>query len=312
MSPEKFALAVAVAVFAAGVIGLLLQRILPESSTTGGPRDMISAVVGLLTLLAALTMGLLIWTAYGVYAGQNAAIQALAAKALQLYLALADYGPEAKNLRPQLRDGLGKTIDAVWGANENDANFVANNFAEALHNLRAREQALDAFRPSTDAQTQALAVAKATSEAIGQWRLQLSFALAAPVSYPLILTVVAWALLLFCGFGLMSRGHAMSMVVLYRCLCGCERRLHDPRSQQSLFRRLPRVPRAAPTGVGGDGQGVKTTLPRVDLTNDEHAAVTALIRRAIVTPALFRHRPQIIRPAPCSLPVKAGRVATWC
>jgi hypothetical protein len=52
MSPEKFALAVAVAVFAGGVIGLVLQRILIEASTTGGPRDMIGAVGGLLTLLS--------------------------------------------------------------------------------------------------------------------------------------------------------------------------------------------------------------------------------------------------------------------
>ena len=63
MSAEKFALAVAIAVFAGGVIGLILQRILHETFTTGGPRDMIGAVVGLLTLLSALTMGLLIWTA---------------------------------------------------------------------------------------------------------------------------------------------------------------------------------------------------------------------------------------------------------
>ena len=219
MSPETFALAVAVAVFAGGVIGLVLQRILPESSTTGGPRDMIGAVAGLLTLLSALTLGLLIWTAYGVYAGQNAAIQSLAARALQLDLALADYGPETKNFRLQLREGLGKTIDAVWRANESDANFAANSFAAALHNMRAREQVLDAFHPSTDAQTQALAAAKATSEAIGQSRLQMSFALSNPVSYPLILMVVGWAVLLFAGFGLMSRGHAMSMVAVFVGAC---------------------------------------------------------------------------------------------
>jgi hypothetical protein len=219
MSPEKFALAVAVAVFAAGVIGLVLQRILPEASTTGGPRDMIGAVVGLLTLLSALTMGLLIWTAYGVYVGQNIAIQTLAAKALQLDLALADYGPETKDLRLQLRNGLGKTIDAVWGANESDANFAANSFAEALHNMRAREQALDAFHPSTDAQSQALAAAKATSEAIGQSRLQMSFALSDPISYPLILIVVGWAVFLFCGFGLMSKAHAMSLVAIFVGAC---------------------------------------------------------------------------------------------
>jgi hypothetical protein len=74
MSPDKFALAVAVALFASGLIGVVLQRALHESFTTGGPRDMIGAVVGLLTLLSALTLGLLIWTAYGVYAGQNTTI----------------------------------------------------------------------------------------------------------------------------------------------------------------------------------------------------------------------------------------------
>jgi hypothetical protein len=219
MTPDKFALAVGVAIFAGGAIGLALQRFLPESFTTGGPRDMIGAVVGLLTLLSALTMGLLIWTAYGVYAGQNAAIQNLAAKVLQLDLAMADYGPEAKDLRLQLRDGLSKTIDAVWGADQNVPNFAASNFAEALRNMRLRDRALDALQPSTDEQRQALAVAKATSEAIGQSRVQMSFALSSPVSYPLILIVVGWAVLLFCGFGLMSKGHAMSLVVVFVGAC---------------------------------------------------------------------------------------------
>jgi hypothetical protein len=219
MSPEKFALAVAIAIFASGVIGLLLQRILPDSSTTGGPRDMIGAVVGLLTLLSALTMGLLIWTAYGVYAGQNAAIQTLAAKVLQLDLALADYGPDAKPVRLQFRDALGKTIDQVWGSDFSSADFAARNFEVALRNMRARQATLASLNPSTDEQRQALAIAKSTVDAIAQSRLQMSFALEAPVSYPLILTVIAWAMLLFCGFGLMSRGHAMSMVAVFIGAC---------------------------------------------------------------------------------------------
>ena len=214
MSPDKFALVVALAVFAGGMIGLVLERILHESFTTGGSRDMIGAVAGLLTLLAALTLGLLIWTAYGVYAGQNAAIQALAAKVLQLDLALADYGPEARDVRLQLRDGLGKTIDEIWRTAESDKNFTANNFAAAIRNTRERERALDALHPSTDAQTQSLAVAKATSEGIGQSRLQMSLALSAPVSYPLIFIVVGWAAFLFCGFGLTSKGNAMTVLAL--------------------------------------------------------------------------------------------------
>ena len=88
MNPEKFAFAVGVAVLVGGSLGLVLRRILPEKHLTGGGKDMIGAVVGLLTLLSALVLGLLIWTAYGVYAGQNAAIQTLAVKVLQLDLAL--------------------------------------------------------------------------------------------------------------------------------------------------------------------------------------------------------------------------------
>jgi hypothetical protein len=212
MSPERFAVAVGLAIFAGGVIGLILQRILPETSTTGGPRDMIGAVVGLLTLLSALVMGLLIWTAYGVYSGQNLAIQTLAAKVLQYDLALVDYGPEAKDLRLQARQTLANTIEQVWNANENDNEFAAHNFAAAIKSLRNRDEALDKLTPSTDQQKQALAAAKAMDDSIGQSRLQMSFALTNAVSYPLVLIVVGWATILFCGFGLMSKGHTMSLV----------------------------------------------------------------------------------------------------
>ncbi len=206
MSAEKLAFAIAVVIFCGGSIGLILQRVLPEKHTTGPTRDMIGAVVGLLTLLSALVLGLLIWTGYGVYAGQNAAVQGLAAKVLQLDLALSDYGPDAIPARKQLRDGLGKTIDEVWAADQTDANFAANNFAAAIRNLRDREGEFAKLRPATDAQTQALASAKAAMDAIGQARLQMSFALSAPICYPLLMTVAGWITFLFLGYGLMSKG----------------------------------------------------------------------------------------------------------
>jgi len=65
-------------VFAGGAVGLELQRVLSESYTTGGARDMTGAVVGLMTLLLALVLGLLIWTAYGVFSAQKLSIQILA------------------------------------------------------------------------------------------------------------------------------------------------------------------------------------------------------------------------------------------
>jgi hypothetical protein len=214
VTPEKFAIAVLFVVFAGGLVGLVLQRALHEKHTTGPARDMIGAVGGLLTLLCALVTGLLIWTAYGVYAGQNTAIQTLASKVLQLDLALQDYGSDATPERLALRDRLGKTIDEVWGTQESDANFTANNFAMAVHLMRDPEKDLERLQPSTDEQKRALAAAKSAVDSIGQSRLQMSFALTAPVCYPLLLTVVGWVFFLFCGFGLMSRGGVMSILAL--------------------------------------------------------------------------------------------------
>ena len=214
MEASRFTLAVASAVFASGLIGLALQRVLPERLTTGPARDMVGAVVGLLSLLSALTLGLLIWTAYGVYAGQNMAIQTLAAKVLQLDLALADYGPDADAGRALLRQDFARTISEVWGKGEGDKAFAAGNFSEALANMKRRQAYLNSLTPATDNQRMALAAAQATVEAIAQSRMQMSFALSSPISWPLVLLVVAWAVCLFCGFGLMSRASVMSLVVL--------------------------------------------------------------------------------------------------
>src|SRR6202020_623773 len=175
MSSFTFTLAVAVAMFAAGLLGLFLQRMLPEHHTTGGSRDLIAAVVGLLTLLCALVTGLLIWTAYGVYSGQNTQIQALASRVMQLDFALSDYGPEANPPRAQLRDALGKTIDQVWGANVSDSDFAADNFAAAIQNLRARDKVLAALHPSTDEQKQDLTEGMSASDALGHARMHMSF-----------------------------------------------------------------------------------------------------------------------------------------
>ena len=214
MGSAQFSVTVAVVMLAAGLLGLALQGRLPEKHTTGGSRDMILAVAGLLTLLCALVTGLLIWTAYGVYSGQNMQIQAFAAKMMQLDMALSDYGPDAIPVRAHIRETLGKTIDQVWHADQSDGNFAADNFASALRNVRAREKGLAGLHPTTDEQKQDLAEATSASDAIAHTRMQMSFALSAPVAYPVLLIVVGWVVCLFCGFGLTARATLTSVITL--------------------------------------------------------------------------------------------------
>ena len=93
---------------------------------------MIAAVVGLLTLLCALVTGLMIWTAYGVYAGQNTQIQALASKVMQLDLRAVRLWAGANHRARPASGRVGEDHDQVWGGSESDSNFAANSFAEAI------------------------------------------------------------------------------------------------------------------------------------------------------------------------------------
>ena len=47
-----------------------------------------------------------------------------------------------------------------------------------------------------------------------QTRVLISLQLASPVSWPLVVIVVSWALILFCGFGVLSRINSTTIVAL--------------------------------------------------------------------------------------------------
>ncbi len=174
---------------------------------------MTGAVVGLMTLLLALVLGLLIWTAYGVYSTQKAAVQTLAISGLRFDEALQNYGPEAAEGRRILREGIKNTIAEIWGGDD-DENAVLHKFGYATAYLKARMDYLDTLQGESDRQKAAKAEATQAAIAIGQTRTQMTLALVDPISNALIAIVVAWAAFLFCGYGLLSKRHPMSYVVL--------------------------------------------------------------------------------------------------
>lgn len=200
-------------VFTGGVVGLELQHALPASYTTRGPKDITGAIVGLMTLLLALVLGLLIWTAYGVYSAQKASVQSLAISDLKLDGAFQDYGPEAAEGHRILREGIRNTIAEIW-KNTDDEEAVIHRFGYARANLKARLASLNDLRPVSDQQTAAKAEGTQAAFAIDQTLTQMMLALVDPISYPLVSIVVTWATFLFCGYGLLSKRHPMSYIAL--------------------------------------------------------------------------------------------------
>jgi hypothetical protein len=209
------AVGVAVLMFVSGLLGLLLQSKLAEHHTSDRSRDMIGGVVGLLTLLLALVLGLLIWTAYGVFTMQQNELNLLSARALEYKLELTQYGPEADRGRELLRTDLIWAHEQFWG----DETAQAEAYAASYANMGAVSGFLGALHPTTDAQKKLLAAAEQHYGSIGETRLLMSLQLTNPISWPLIVTVTIWSFLLFCGFGMLSRINPTTLTALALGAC---------------------------------------------------------------------------------------------
>ena len=231
---------VAVLAFVFGVAGLYLQKLLPETHSVEKARDMIGAIVGLVSLLLALVLGTLIGSAYAFYATEKSEIETMAAKSVQLDLALAEFGPETAPARARMKETLQSVRDMVWGDSSGASAMPDFSVSAPIQHLREMDEYVASLDPKTPAQRQFASAAAADTSAIEQTRLLISMQLASAISWPLVVIVVSWALILFCGFRpafSRQRHHAR------RCgpgrFCGRQRIVPDPRTEPSLYRIFP-------------------------------------------------------------------------
>lgn len=210
MSSLTIAFVVGLLIAVSGMVGLELQRLLPAGHTTERSRDMIGGVVGLLTLLLAVTLGLLIWTAYGVFSTQQKELQTIAARALEFDIEMREYGPEGDPAREILRRDLVWAHQQFWG----DERSQSKAYDASIKAMADMSGYFNGLKPTTPAQTHLLDLARANYAFIGENRILMSMEARTPVSWPLIQAVAAWSCLMFGGIGLLSRPNATTVTML--------------------------------------------------------------------------------------------------
>ena len=206
------AAAVAVVTFASGLLGLYLQKRLPKTHLSGGSKDMILAVIGLLTLLLALVLGTLVGNTYAFFAMQKSELETMASRALLVDQALTEFGSEAKPARNLMKEALTQSYDLFWrGADADPAQLKVEVALKRWASIASAVGALDAKTP---AQTDALGAAKANLALMEQTRLLMSLQLSSPVAWSLVTSVIFWSMFLFCGFGILSGTNPTTIVAL--------------------------------------------------------------------------------------------------
>jgi Protein of unknown function (DUF4239) len=204
--------AVVILTFGSGLLGLFLQTRLPKTHLSGGSKDMILAVIGLLTLLLALVLGTLVGNTYAFFAMQKSELETMASRALLVDQALAQYGSEAKPARDLMKQALTQSYDLFWRGADADPNQLKVEVALDRWGLVA--STLGALDPKTPAQKDAVGAAKTNLALMEETRLLMSLQLSSPVAWSLVTSVILWSMFLFCGFGVLSGTNPTTIIAL--------------------------------------------------------------------------------------------------
>src|SRR5215470_19408631 len=96
------------------VVGYALQRVLPKHHLSKDAQDAVKLAVGVIATSTALVLGLLVSSSKGQFDAMGARLVQFGANVITLDTALAEYGPEAKPARDQLRQMVEIMLQRLW------------------------------------------------------------------------------------------------------------------------------------------------------------------------------------------------------
>ena len=184
VNPLARTLIVALLTFVSGLLGFLLQWLLPVQDVAGA-KGIICSIIVFVALLLAFVLGLLIWTTYGAFITQNAESQSLGPLILKLDFALEQYGPEADRGRDLLRAAVVRARDRFWGGRAVGVTPYAQLRAD-LHDMMGFFASLE---PATDQQKQLITTAMPNFVQVVETTLLMTRRLANPVPKLLLFVV---------------------------------------------------------------------------------------------------------------------------
>ena len=155
---------------------------------------------GLIATIAALVLGLLIAAAKSSFDTQNTQIKQITANIILLDNLLAQYGPETRPIREQMRSTIGPFADRLWREKEGSATgrFEANAAGEKVY------LEIQALSPQNDLQRSLQARAAQISTDLAQTRILLFVESDNLIPAPFLAILVFWLVIIFASFSLFS------------------------------------------------------------------------------------------------------------
>jgi hypothetical protein len=199
--------------FGGALLGTILRSALPEHHLGSESKETMKLGMGLIGTMAALVLGLMVSSAKSSYDAQKNELTQMSARIIMLDRVLANFGPETKETRAQLRASVARVIEKMWpdDASQSSQLDPAASRAEALYD------AIQQLSPKNESQrfmqNQALNIAFD----IGQRRWVLFQQSGSSISKPFLVVLAFWLSIIFASFGVMAPRNATVLATLLLC-----------------------------------------------------------------------------------------------
>ncbi len=193
-------------------VGTLLRRTLPEHHLNDEVKDVVRLGVGLTATMAALVLGLLIAAAKGSFDTQTSQVRQITADLILLDDILAQYGPDARPLREQIRGTIGPFADRLWREKETATRgpFETDGAEQQVY-LEIQKLA-----PQDNVQRSLQSRAVQVSNDLAQARFLLFVQSENLIPTPFLAVLAFWLMIIFASFSLFSPLNVT--VITFLCL----------------------------------------------------------------------------------------------
>jgi hypothetical protein len=198
--------------FGGGLLGLFLGRVMPEEYHSDATQKIVQTATGMVSLLAALVLGLLVATAKNKFDTNNQQTEQFAANLMLINRELANYGQGANDSKALLRKYTIAKIAATWPQESGPKPGPDDPPPWKL--LESLPQSFSGLTPQTETQRAEVTRALQTAGDLEKTTWLQTAQESDHVQHPFVIVMMVWLFILFMSFGLFAPRNTLVVVAL--------------------------------------------------------------------------------------------------
>jgi hypothetical protein len=202
-------IAVVALAFGASLVGMWLQRYIPADMLTAS-KGSVGAMVGLVGLLLALVLGLLVWTAFGVFMTQQSEAYSLGPVVAEMDFVLGELDQAGVAGRAGLRAVLQRSRVRFFGDAERGPQPYT--FDEMCATFAGMSGYFDNLKRDDETGRRLVTTASDLARKYQDTQMLMARQLASPFPPHVLTIVICWATALFLGNGVVNAPNAITVV----------------------------------------------------------------------------------------------------